>query len=212
VVYNEIFVHGEYDRALGRALEAAAAHAQPIHIVDLGANVGFFTLRAVQQLLERGLEPGRFVITAVEADAGRVKEFEARIFRENKLSRNVRLTHGLVGKRSGEAELHGDSLFRRELRGVTVPFVDLDSLLSNAPRIDLLKCDIEGAEAELFESSSEWISKVRILAVECHGAFTAERFLDALASNGVTARLIMLERTPQFGCDQVVVGLDNRGG
>jgi FkbM family methyltransferase len=168
VVYNEIFVHGEYDKALRRAFETAAAHAAPIHIVDIGANVGFFTLRAVQQLLERGMEARGFTIAAVEGDAGCVKEFESRIFGENKLSRNVRLMHGLVGKRSGAAELHGDSLFRRELRGVTVPFVDLDTLFSNVPRIDLLKCDIEGAELLLIENYPELLRKVSVAVFELH--------------------------------------------
>jgi FkbM family methyltransferase len=168
VVYNEIFVHGEYDQALRRALETAAGHAAPIHIVDLGANVGFFTLRAVQQLLERGVEARRFMITAVEGDADCVKEFEARIFAENELSRTVTLTHGLVGNRSGEANLHGDSLFRREMRGAAVPFVDLDLLLSNVPRIDLLKCDIEGAELLLIENYPELLRKVNVAVFELH--------------------------------------------
>src|SRR5690348_5293370 len=120
IVYNEIFVHGEYDAALRRALEAAAGHTAPLHILDVGANVGFFTLRIVHQLRERGMEDAGFMITAVEGDADCVKEFEVRIFRENELSQSVRLTHGLVGQRSGVAKLHGDSLYRRHLRGVAV--------------------------------------------------------------------------------------------
>lgn len=35
-------------------------------------------------------------------------------------------------------------------------------------RIDLLKCDIEGAERELFEACSGWIGRVGFAVVECH--------------------------------------------
>jgi FkbM family methyltransferase len=168
LLYNEIFVQGEYDQALRRALETASAHGGPIHIVDLGAHVGFFTLRALHQLVERRTEDRGFMITAVEGDADRAKEFEARILADNELSQTVRLARGLVGNRSGEANLYGDSLFRRELRGVAVPFIDLDELLSNVSRIDLLKCDIEGAELLFIENYPELLRKVSVAVFELH--------------------------------------------
>jgi hypothetical protein len=76
-----------------------------------------------------------------------------------------------------------------------------------AERIDLLKCDIEGAEQELFESSASWIGNVGILAVECHGEFTAQRLGEALARNGVKTRTLMFEATPEFGCEQIVLAV-----
>src|SRR3954465_4369891 len=99
IIYNEIFVHGEYDRALRLALDAVAGDDSPIHIVDIGANVGFFTLRAAQRVMERGWLYRGFTITAVEGNVACIKEFHARIFGENGLSGTVTLTHGLVGKR-----------------------------------------------------------------------------------------------------------------
>jgi hypothetical protein len=42
-------------------------------------------------------------------------------------------------------------------------------------RIDVLKCDIEGAEAELFEDAP-WMDRVGMAVVECHG-FPAEDIL-----------------------------------
>ncbi len=84
---------------------------------------------------------------------------------------------------------------------------DVLSELGN-DRIDLLKCDIEGAEAELFKSSASWVGKVGVLAVECHGEFTAQRLIQELAEKGVATRTIMFEATPQFGCEQVVLAVN----
>src|SRR5262245_3500425 len=55
LTYNEIFVRGEYDQALCLALDARPEPTAPVHIVDLGSNVGFFTLRAVDALRQRQL-------------------------------------------------------------------------------------------------------------------------------------------------------------
>ena len=187
LLYNEIFVQGEYDRALRRALDGAACHAGPIHVVDLGAHVGFFTLRALHQIAERGAGERGFMITAVEGDAGRVKEFEARIFEDNGLSRAVRLAHGLVGRRGGDGILHGDSLFRPQLRGAASPFVDLDALLSNVARIDLLKCDIEGAELLFIENYPELLRKVNVAVFELHADLCATaRCRELLTQYGFT--------------------------
>src|SRR4030095_7316557 len=67
VVYNEIFTSGEYDAAISRALDSAP-DATSLHIVDLGTNVGFFTLRVVDWLRQRRTERKGLKITAVEGN------------------------------------------------------------------------------------------------------------------------------------------------
>ena len=67
VGYNEVFVRGEYDEALSLALEPT--DGRRVHIVDLGAHVGFFTLRAVDACRRGGLADARLAVTAVEARA-----------------------------------------------------------------------------------------------------------------------------------------------
>jgi len=42
--------------------------------------------------------------------------------------------------------------------------------------IDLLKCDIEGAEAELFRNCGSWLGKVRFAQVELHGSYRLKDF------------------------------------
>ena len=68
---------------------------------------------------------------------------------------------------------------RADIPGVTIP--DLMAL-ANFPRIDVLKIDIEGAEAELFgPSCSKWLPAVRNMAIELHGP-ECERIVEAAMS------------------------------
>jgi hypothetical protein len=48
------------------------------------------------------------------------------------------------------------------------------TLLARHPmdRIDLLKCDIEGSEAELFANCAPWIDRVRNLVIEVHPPYS----------------------------------------
>jgi FkbM family methyltransferase len=49
---------------------------------------------------------------------------------------------------------------------------------SGFPRVDLLKIDIEGAETQLFKSDLTWLSRVRCMAIEFHGASRAATEFD----------------------------------
>ncbi len=49
-VANEIFVHGDYDRAILQAIRPDG-QVEPLRILDLGANVGFFSLRCIDLYL-----------------------------------------------------------------------------------------------------------------------------------------------------------------
>jgi len=169
VIYNEVFVNGEYDHALALALDAPREDGLPLQIVDLGAHVGFFTLRAVDQLVARGGRPEDLAITAVEANEASVREFEDRVLRENRLTRSVRIVQGLIGERSGTGAFHEDKVHAgTETPGVQVPYVDLSSVLAPAPRIDLLKCDIEGSEQRLIENYPDLFRKTRVATFELH--------------------------------------------
>jgi hypothetical protein len=56
--------------------------------------------------------------------------------------------------------------------------------IPSTQEIDLLNCDIEGAEAELFGDCSSWIKRVRHMVVELHLPYTTEAFLSALEASG----------------------------
>ena len=51
--------------------------------------------------------------------------------------------------------------------------------------IDLLKCDIEGAERELFEHSAPWLHRVRNLVVELHAPYAHDEFMRSVHGTGV---------------------------
>jgi hypothetical protein len=136
IIYNEIFVSGEYDAAIDLAIARAAT---PMQIVDLGANVGFFTLRAAHRL--RSLGVASWAVTAVEAEPAFVAEYRARVMESNGIS-SVRLIQGRL------------------------PEVDLG--LSNVETIDLLKCDIEGAELAFIERHADVLSRTRVGVFELH--------------------------------------------
>ena len=63
-----------------------------------------------------------------------------------------------------------------------VPVLTIDDLLVQegvdpATPIDLIKCDIEGAERELFECGGPWLSRTRVMVVELHSPYGREEFL-----------------------------------
>jgi FkbM family methyltransferase len=68
--------------------------------------------------------------------------------------------------------------------GVTVPM-----LLKRFgfPRLDVFKCDIEGAELELFSvGSDEWMRHTRFIVIETHGDACLDAVLEATTRHGFT--------------------------
>lgn len=172
--YTEIFRKREYDVAIDRAIALADA-AEPLMIVDLGANYGFFTLRAIDKVRAQDRRDVRVV--AFEASARGVGEFRARVIDDNALAAWVKPVHGLVGNRGGTAQFyegrsHGDSsVFRRGTAsqvGAPLPFVNVSAHLDDAPIIHLLKCDIEGAELQFIRNFPDVLRKTRVSVFELH--------------------------------------------
>lgn len=174
MIYTEVFRKGEYDAAIGRALTSASSGR--LCIVDLGANVGFFTLRVIDAIRSERSSLDVEII-AVEGSPRRVEEFRSRVLDENGLMEQVRLIGGLVGDRSGsaalyEGALHGDSsIFRRAESSAIVDevgFVDLSPIFASEPAIHLLKCDIEGAELQFIRTYRELLLRTQVAIFELH--------------------------------------------
>jgi FkbM family methyltransferase len=173
VIYNDIFVDGEYDEVI-RAVLSDAPSDRPLTVLDLGANVGYFILRFADSMLRRGATDFRLI--AVEPSPRLVQELKRRILAQPALADRVEIVHGLAGKRKGSDRLFESPLHfehsttpRHGLRAVPVPYVDLDLLAADWPQIDLLKCDIEGAELEMLQTyAGTLLPKVRRAVVELH--------------------------------------------
>jgi FkbM family methyltransferase len=198
VIYNEIFVNREYDQAIDLAL-AAATPGAALQVLDLGAHIGFFTLRTIDRLRERAPEMG-VAITAIEASNQLAHQFRTRVVDDNQLGREVRLVTGLAGARSGSATYFADAAsLRTGNAGTEVPYVDLSSLLSSVSRIDLLKCDIEGSEQPVIENYRDLFDKVQVAVFEMHrNLCDTERCKRLLAEYGFTHSATFRDGDPYF--------------
>jgi len=181
-VLKEIVEWGEYDIVEGWDLPEDA------HILDLGGNIGLASLY-FSSLLPRStfviVEPAPENLRVLESncrplvDVGRMsilQSFVAGEDGESGIDRSLGTlgTRMMTGPRSdGDAD--------------TIPCVSVPSLLRRfpTPRIDLMKCDVEGAEAEIFRDCREWIGLVENLIVETHlPRCSPEQLYDSLRANG----------------------------
>lgn len=137
-------------------------------VLDLGANIGVFSMIAATSLVPHGrviaVEPNPAVLSVLE---------------ENVLAncfRNIRVISGAVAVEPGTIALR---LAQHSLRSttagsgrgvsVTVPAVSFSELVTMAGRIELVKCDIEGAEWRIIYESDERIwSRIKRVAMEFH--------------------------------------------
>jgi FkbM family methyltransferase len=179
-VLEEMFINGEYEY-----VRELLGPQVPKLIVDLGANVGM-SVRLWQTLY-----PGVKVV-AVEPDADNL-----RIAQRNVLNTQPppTLVRACVAGRRREVSLdRSKNAYSISMRDDAsdgsadrVPAVPLLDLLADAwvsGPIDLLKCDIEGAEAEVFADCAAWLNTVRHITIELHAPYTREKFLADLSRNG----------------------------
>lgn len=172
--YNEIFVNGEYDVPICTALKDRSP-LRPFVVLDLGANVGYFTFR-VLDLIDRQ-EQGSFSsdITMVEGSPKTFLELEKRVRSGRLVAMGVRMVHGLVGLPRGNGVIREGALHVKNTtvdiparQGVNVDFVDLNFLMEDKFEIDLLKCHIEGAELLFIQNYADLLRKVKRAVFELH--------------------------------------------
>ncbi|MCU1273287.1 MAG: methyltransferase, FkbM family [Bryobacterales bacterium] len=175
-VFNQIFIGREY---------ACLEPSDEVRvIVDGGANVGYSSAYFLKRYR-------RARIYCIEPDTRNfeILELNTRHFGE----RVHRLRAGLWSSETGlkvEMGLSGEgqewATTVRASRPDETPdllAIDIGSLMRKFgfDHIDILKLDIEGAEAVVFsENFASWIDKVRIFVIEVHGPHCKQVFLDAL--------------------------------
>jgi FkbM family methyltransferase len=204
LVLEEIYLQGEYSLIKEHVKNARA-------IVDLGANAGF-SLRYWQKLF-----PDARII-AMEPDAG-----NCLICRQNihaaKLEGQVILLQAGAGPQRCRARLedgNGEWSYRsveaRPGEEGPIELMPLSEVLDAHARdqeIDLLKCDIEGAERQLFGDCASWIRRVAAIAIELHPPYSQEDLMNDLARAGAsfviegrirekTYPLVLLRRKSSF--------------
>jgi FkbM family methyltransferase len=144
-------------------------------IFDLGANIGLASLYFAS------LFPASTIL-AVEPDAENCNLLERNCATLISADR-LKLMRAFVGADDGTATIdRSDQSWGFKKAGApdagqeTIPCLSITSLLSARPmeRIDLLKCDIEGSEAELFTNCVSWIHKVRNIIIEVHPPYSSD--------------------------------------
>lgn len=193
-VFEEIFDRDEYAAIKQWDLRPDAT------IVDLGANIGLASVYI------SAIVPGASVV-AVEPD-----EENCRILRRNcrRLLHDHRLkvfqafiaahdgTAGIDRNRSSWAFQKVDTI---DADHEAVQCVSMTHVLATSgfDRIDLLKCDIEGSERELFAACAPWIGRVKHLVVETHAPYMNADLYTDLRSAGWEFDIAFERQTPVDG-------------
>ncbi|HXM40083.1 MAG TPA: FkbM family methyltransferase [Bryobacteraceae bacterium] len=183
-IANEIFLQRDYDEAIDEALLRPES-VEPVRVLDLGANVGFFSLRCIERYVNAQPQ-ARLELTLVEGSPSLFADLKERLsgFRSaDGISLIAR--QGLVGRRNGKGMIYS-SLFHSCTNAVVreggktsgniflgrhaedSEYLDLDELVPTEGIIDLIKCDIEGSELEFLENYVSLLRRTRLLAIEFH--------------------------------------------
>jgi len=192
---TDVSVLGEI--VVSKGYDALVRHprGQPRLIVDLGANIGlvdrwFLTRYPGAEVIAVEPEPTNLETLKANVAGLPVKVVPAAI---GLTERTVRL-HTVTGE-------HGFTMVGEPQPGSTcveVPVVTMKSILGDAEAIDLLKVDIEGAEEELFSDCRDWIGKVQMLLVECHGHYKVASLLKDLERAGADFTVLECEVKPEW--------------
>lgn len=189
-VAREMFVRREYQRLMHPPPEDVG------FVLDLGANIGL-SVRLWQEMFPAARvmalepEPENAGLCRRNVELGgaaqRVHVIEAAAAGVSgtgllETSRSV-CSHRLAGAARGGA-----------LQVRTMSIQDILREAQHDGAIDLLKCDIEGAEEVLFADCAAWIGRVRALIVEVHGAYTLQQLQADLARAGSALRLVKGEQ------------------
>jgi len=201
IVYNEIFVDQEYDAAIEAAFEHVGTGA-PVNVVDLGANVGFFSLRLADLARRRPAALREVSVLLVEGSPQCHAILQRRLALNPQLGGSLRAKHGLVGPRNGTGTIYqhafhaansvNNPVMREQGSGVNVQYVDIEGLTSNMARIDLLKCDIEGSERDFLEAYPDWLRKLQAAVFELHPTICdVPRCREILAHAGLVRQAVL---------------------
>lgn len=154
-------------------------------VFDLGAHLGYYTLIASESV---GAE-GRVV--AFEPEPDNLRRLR-RNLALNKTS-NVQIVEACVGAQAGTASFLIGKTSRSgrmaEEGQLTVPVVSLDELVASGayPPPDMVKMDIEGAEAQALEGARGLLVRHRPdILLSVHGREVGEACLSILADCGYT--------------------------
>jgi len=201
-VYNEIFANKEYDKAFEEFIPTASA--TPL-ILDLGANVGYFSIRVADELEEAGLKNYR--ILSLEAHPTNFNVLSRRVSQQS-LAGKIHPYLGLAGHRTGNHELansgqhYGHSAAGAESgkKKLLGDYIDIEKLIGDVNKnIDLLKCDIEGSEEIFIKNYPALLSRCAFAVFEFHAGECDVDNCRILLSEAGLVSIGIVKKDPAFG-------------
>lgn len=180
--------------------------------VDLGANVGYFTLYAAEHTGRRDL-----VGLAVDANESCTSEVAWHV-KHNHLD-GTKVMTGVAGyppgvtsatffinpsnvASSAQPDLNPDVPSKGESKAVTMPAVDVAAewkSLAGDKRIDVLKVDVEGFECDLIRNSTELLRLTDRLVLEWHKWVTSLEEVEGLLDARGFKRRTIISEDPHCG-------------
>jgi FkbM family methyltransferase len=169
--------------------------------VDVGANVGYFTVLAGKLLGRSGrgiaieCNPKNCELICLNLYHNRITNTMLYPFAVTDAQKLLSLSAGFTNRAVDEL---------RDEDAAIVPAVTLDFLLKNEPRIDIIKMDVEGSEGKAWRGMSEIINRHHPrIVMEYFPALLEKRssvggtdFLDDIFSEGYTAAVLRSEGNP----------------
>lgn len=163
-------------------------------VVDVGANLGYFTRLAAKLVGQRGQ------VYSFEPDADNLV-----LLRKNtKRFNNVRIIQSAVSDREGTATFYlSDKMGMHSLlekngsgKTITVPSTTLDRLYEETD-IHFIKIDVEGAERSVFDGMQKLLARKPIVVFE-YNPWDSKEFVDELEKSHAIFKILRggeLERT-----------------
>jgi FkbM family methyltransferase len=157
LLFREIIRGHSYDLSL---------QSKPRVIVDAGANIGLASVWFANQYPK-----ARIIAIEPEPDNVRMLRKNTRYYPNISVVAAALWDHATTLAIDYSANSTAGWKVVKAAGGV--PSISIPEVMQcfNLDRIDLLKVDIEGAEKEVFEASSDWIKSVGTIAIELHDRF-----------------------------------------
>jgi FkbM family methyltransferase len=156
--FDEVFVAHEYDLPLG--------DFAPRHILDLGANVGYASVLFATRWPDASIlavEPEARNVVLLKRNTGaypRINALHAAVW-----SRPVR-----VSVANPEDDANAFQMVESTDDGAGIAAFTIPQFIERleCAQLDLLKMDVEGAEAEILRGAGEWLDRVNVMVIELH--------------------------------------------
>ncbi len=179
-VLEEIFAENEYGMVPDETVRPGGL------VVDLGANIGLSV-----RYWQNRWPSCRVVAVEPHPENAKLCAVNAPALRDARECRLIEACVGAAARRASIVTDYGDWAHKLAPPGLpggqvvnVITMQDIMSALPDGEVIDLLKCDIEGAEQELFDGCKPWIDRVRCIVVEIHPPYSLQSIVHSLMLSG----------------------------